>query len=293
MTEAPNSPAGRTLNVRLLQIGYDESNSLEHRLDSVAELIAQQRGADLIVLPEMWLHGAFASSGWRAGSIALEGPELRRIGDAARDIDAHVLAGTFVEKSTPDSSLGPQGRGLWNTSVLFDRNGSIMATYRKIHRFGFGDGEPSVIEAGNEPVVAQLTDSRGKALCTVGLATCYDLRFPELFRLLVDRGAEIFAIPAAWPLARVSHWTALGVARAIENQAFVVQVNDGGQHGGMQMGGRSQVVDPSGLVLASAESGCTLLEADIDLDEVGRLRSAFPVLSDRRIQLCPVLQAST
>jgi len=293
VTEAPAGPSGRTLNVRLLQIGYDEGSSLDHRLDKVAALVAQQGGADLIVLPEMWLHGAFASSGWRARSIALEGPELRRIGDAARDVGAHVLAGTLVERATPGSSLGSQGRGLWNTSVLFDRDGSIMATYRKIHRFGFGDGEPLVIEAGNEPVVAQLTDSGGKPVCVVGLATCYDLRFPELFRMLLDRGAEIFVIPAAWPLARVSHWTTLGIARAIENQAFVVQVNDGGQHGGMQMGGRSQVVDPSGRVLVSAESGFTSLEVDIDLAEVGRLRSAFPVLSDRRIQLIPDLQAST
>ncbi|HYJ75438.1 MAG TPA: nitrilase-related carbon-nitrogen hydrolase, partial [Kineosporiaceae bacterium] len=117
----------------------------------------------------------------------------------------------------------------------------------------------------------------------VGLATCYDLRFPELYRRLVDAGARLVLVPAAWPVARVEAWTLLGRARAIEDQIVVVQCNTGGTHAGVRMGGRSQVVDATGAVLAEAGDGEEVLVVDVDPDAVGAWREAFPVLADRRL----------
>ncbi|GAB3196136.1 hypothetical protein GCM10027062_04720 [Nocardioides hungaricus] len=158
-----------------------------------------------------------------------------------------------------------------------------MAKYQKIHRFGFGAGEAELIEAGVDVVAAELEDKNGHPLCTIGLATCYDLRFPEMFRGLIDRGAEVLVVSAAWPLPRVEHWKTLGVARAIENQAFMIQSNDGGRHGGLDMGGHSQVVGPTGEVIASASRGTSVLSVELDLGAVATIRREFPVLGDRRL----------
>src|SRR6185437_12866364 len=179
------------------------------------------------------------------------------------------------------SDRGPQGRGLWNTSVVFGPDGSRLAVYRKIHRFGFGEGEPVLLEAGADIVTVPLPLAGGTA--TLGLSTCYDLRFPEMYRRLLDAGSQVFVIPAAWPAARVEHWRLLGRARAVENQCVVLQCNTGGEHSGVPMGGYSQVVSATGDVLAETGDGEEVLVADVDLAEVDRWRKAFPVLADRRL----------
>jgi predicted amidohydrolase len=273
----------RLLRVSLVQIGFDESQTMSGQIARVAALISRHQNTDLVVLPEMWLHGAFAAHSWREKAIDLDGSLLDPIAAAAHSASVNVLAGSFVERAGSSGHKGRQGRGLWNTSVLFDRDGDVSATYRKIHRFGFGDGEPEVIEAGDRVVTASLLGVGGEPLCVIGLATCYDLRFPELFRVLVDHGAEVMVVPAAWPLARVAHWQALGIARAIENQAFILQVNDCGDHSGMAMAGHSQVVDPSGGVLALGERDEVTLRAELDLQQLVQLRQSFPVLRDRRL----------
>lgn len=279
------------MDVRLLQIGYDETESAADRLAFVAELVGRHAGADLVVLPEMWMHGAFASGGWRRAAIELDGPEIEALAEAARQARTNLLAGSFVERVGAGDGPGSQGSALLNTSVLLDRDGKMIARYRKIHRFGFGDGEAQVIEPGDEVVTAELLDGAGRHLCTVGLATCYDLRFPELFRQLVDQGADVFVVPAAWPLPRLAHWRALGVARAIENQAFVIQCNDGGSHAGLRMAGHSQVIDPTGEVLASVERGTAEVSVDIDLSSVAQVRHEFPVLRDRRFPVAQLVRA--
>jgi predicted amidohydrolase len=118
----------------------------------------------------------------------------------------------------------------------------------------------------------------------IGLTTCYDLRFPELYRALLDAGALVVLVPAAWPAARVEAWSLLGRARAVENQYVVVQCNTAGTHGGVPMGGRSQVVDARGRVLAEAgPDDEQVLVVDVDLDDVTAWREQFPVLADRRL----------
>ncbi|HEX2705650.1 MAG TPA: nitrilase-related carbon-nitrogen hydrolase, partial [Candidatus Lustribacter sp.] len=195
-------------------------------------------------------------------------------------------AGSIVERPT-SAETGPEGKSLWNTSLVFSADGRLVTTYRKIHRFGFGAGEPVLMEAGERVVMVDLPDADpddvgGSRSVRAGLSTCYDLRFPELFRLQVDRGAQILLMCSCWPLARVEHWRLLGRARALENQCFLLACNTAGTHGGVTMGGRSQVVGPDGVVLAEGGLDEEVLSVEVDVGAVARYRATFPVLADRR-----------
>jgi predicted amidohydrolase len=269
------------MRIHVLQLGYGDDEPVPDRVARAADLVRAQRGADLVVLPELWAAGGFSSRGWDAASEPVDGPTVQAIAQAAKEISAVVHAGSIVERAPDDASAaerGPTGRGRWNTSVLIGPDGAPIAAYRKIHRFGFGAGEPALLEAGERVVTATLPDGT-----VAGLATCYDLRFPELFRLLLDAGARLVLIPAAWPVARVEAWQLLGRARAMENQQVVVQCNTAGRHAGVTMGGRSQVVAATGEVLAEAGADEQVLVVDVDLAEVDAWRQAFPVLADRRL----------
>jgi predicted amidohydrolase len=270
-----------TLDIGVLQIAYDATEHLDARLQRVLGLLHEHADADLLVLPELWAHGAFTPARWREESVTLDDPVIRELGTAAVELGLTLHAGSFIEGELPGGDPGPQGRGLWNTSVVLGADGTTT-TYRKIHRFGFGEGEPIHLEAGTGRRTVSI---RTLAADTVmGLATCYDLRFPELFRAhLADEALEIFLIPASWPAPRVEHWRLLGRARAVENQAYVVQANICGSQGGLQMAGASQIVAPDGRLVASAGAEPEVLRATLDLSALRSLRADFPVLADRRI----------
>lgn len=272
------------MRVHVLQVAYGDDEPVQKRIERVAAMVAQQSGADLVVLPELWGPTGFGYRAWPEHAETLDGPTVTTLAQAARSAQATVHLGSILERA-PDGAtgaeLGPDGRGLWNTGVLLSPQGDVVATYRKIHRFGFAGGEPAMIEAGEDVVTAPAPGADGTG--TLGLATCYDLRFPEQFRRLVDAGATVFVIPAAWPARRVEHWTLLGRARAIENQCAVIQCNTGGTHAGVAMGGRSQVVAATGEVLAEAGDGEEMLAVDVDLAAVHSWRADFPVLADRRL----------
>ena len=276
------------MKVAIIQLGYADGSeeSVEARAERAAGLVARAgAGHDLVLLPELWSAGGFASKEWEERSQDLSGledghlpPALVPVAEATRAIGAVVHTGSHVERT---AEPGEEGRHLWNTSVVLDPEGAVCATYRKIHRFGFGGGEPKLMEAGTELVVTELPAPADGL--TAALSTCYDLRFPELYRLQLGRGAEVFVIPSAWPMARVEHWRLLLRARAVENQCYVVAANTAGTHAGVEMGGASAVVDPSGVVLAEAGSGEETLSVEIDPGQVARVRDGFPVLSDRRL----------
>lgn len=273
------------MRVAVIQLAYTDSEPMAERIHRVASLVESQEGADLVVMPELWSAGGFDYPAWPDKAQDVEGPVAQALSEAAANLGAYVHAGSIIEKS---GEPGPEGRGLWNTSMVFDPDGELVGTYRKIHRFGFGNGEPKLLEAGEDVVVLDLDepssgDESGSNSVKVGLATCYDLRFPELFRKQVDEGAEIFVIPAAWPAARIAAWRTLLQARAIENQVFVIACNTAGTHAKTEMGGNSAVISPSGEVLAEAGRGERVLTLDIDVDEVRAARESFPVLSDRRL----------
>lgn len=272
------------MRVALVQLGYGDDESVPHRIARVADLVRAQVGHDLVVLPELWAPGGFAYRQWAERGEPVEGPTATAMATAASDAGVVLHAGSIIEVAGRGDHPGAEGRGRWNTSLVFGPDGARIATYRKVHRFGFGVGEPALLEAGTEVVTADVPrPATGGADVRLGLATCYDLRFPELFRQLLDAGAEVIVLPAAWPAARVAHWSLLALARAVENQSFVLACNTAGTHSRHRMGGRSVVVDPGGEVLAEAGDDERVLSVDLDLTALSRLRASFPVLADRRL----------
>ncbi|WP_031084236.1 nitrilase-related carbon-nitrogen hydrolase, partial [Streptomyces sp. NRRL WC-3549] len=173
------------MRASLIQIAVNPDESPNSRRERAASLVAAQRGADLVVLPELWTVGAFASSEFAAEAEPLSGATHDVMAKAAAEAGAWLHAGSFVERAGDGT--------LYNTSLVFSPEGERAAAYRKIHRFGFDQGEAVMMGAGEELVSVALPET------VIGLATCYDLRFPELFRGLVDAGAETLVVVAGWP----------------------------------------------------------------------------------------------
>ncbi|MFJ6617501.1 carbon-nitrogen family hydrolase [Kitasatospora sp. NPDC091335] len=255
------------MRASLIQLAVSDAEPPAERRARAAALVRAQQGADLVVLPELWPLGGFAYDLWSDGAETLDGPTSDAMSAAARAAGVWLHAGSIVERD-PD---GP----IYNTSLLFSPDGELAHTYRKIHRFGFDTGEAVVMGAGQEIVTAP-TD-----FATLGLATCYDLRFPELFRALLDAGSQLLVVPSAWPARRREHWTLLARARAVEEQCFVLGCNTAGTHAGVEQAGYSLVVDPWGRVLAEAGAGEEVLTVEFDPAEVAKAREEFPVLRDR------------
>jgi predicted amidohydrolase len=251
----------------LIQIAVEEGESVESRRRRAASLVREQAGADLVVLPELWTTGAFAYQEFASQAEPLQGPTYEAMAKAASDAGVWLHAGSIPEQD-------PEGP-LYNTSLVFSPSGDLAASYRKIHRFGFDKGEAVLMGAGRDLVTVTLPET------TVGVATCYDLRFPELFRGLVDAGAETLVIPAGWPERRRSHWTLLARARAVENQAYVLACGTAGTHAGVPQAGHSIVVDPWGEVLAEAGADEEILTVEFDPARVATTRELFPALKDR------------
>jgi predicted amidohydrolase len=255
----------------LLQIDVNDEESVNSRRERAASLVRAQQDSDLVVLPELWPTGAWAYEGFADEAEPLEGPTYEVMAKAARDAGVWLHAGSFVERD-------PEGP-LFNTSLVFSPDGELAAAYRKIHRFGFDEGEAVLLGAGRELVTVAAQGLR------IGLATCYDLRFPELFRGLLDAGATAFVIPAGWPARRRAHWSLLARARAVENQAYVLACGTAGTHAGVEQAGYSVVVDPWGEVLGEAGPGEEVLVVELDPDRPGVTREQFPALKDRLLGL--------
>lgn len=228
--------------------------------------------ATVIVLPELWQAGAFHTEAVLAHAEPLDGPLISALSSAAGDRWLHV--GSFAER---------HGDGaVTNTAVLIAPGGRVAAVYRKIHLFGFDAGEARHLRAGSEVCVVETP------LGPTGLATCYDLRFPELFRAMVDRGAQAFLLCSGWPVQRIGAWEVLTRARAIENQAWLVACNGVGEHPvgapdgeTVTLGGRSVVVDPVGAVVAEADGDPVTVRVRIDPTAPTRYRERMPFLRDR------------
>ncbi|MFD7459611.1 MULTISPECIES: carbon-nitrogen family hydrolase [unclassified Streptomyces] len=259
------------MRASLIQIAVDEGESVDARRCRAASLVREQAGADLVVLPELWTTGAFAYEDFDREAETLHGPTFEAMAEAASDAGVWLHAGSVPERD-------PEGT-LYNTSLVISPSGELAAAYRKIHRFGFDKGEAVLMGAGGELVTVRLPGT------TLGVATCYDLRFPELFRGLVDAGAETLVIPAGWPERRRSHWTLLARARAVENQAYVLACGTAGTHAGVPQAGHSIVVDPWGEVLAEAGPGEQVLTVEFDPAKVAVTRDQFPALKDRVLGL--------
>jgi deaminated glutathione amidase len=272
-------------------------------------------GAQLIVLPEKWT-AMGTEEELRACAQPLDGPAVSWARDTAAELGVDLIAGSFLERIPGEEKFA-------NTCVHVSASGAVRAVYRKLHMFDVSiDGRSyreSDIELPGEEIVLSQTTAREQVGDTaspkadgeagggdtgggdagdgeadgaaedesggveLGLAICYDLRFPELFRALAVRGARILVLPSAFTLPTTrDHWEVLVRARAIENQAFVVASNQVGPHpGGLRSGGRSMIVDPWGVMLAQAPDGEHHILAELDLERQLEIRAQLPVLDHR------------
>ncbi len=265
----------------LLRIACVQLNASGIKADNIAKaetLVARAAatGADLVVLPEKW-------NAWggpdvlRAAAEPLDGGETVVAMSAWAKLHGITLVGgSFTEERAGHDKLS-------NTCPVFDPDGDLVVAYRKIHMFDVQIGgqvyrESETEEPGEEIVVC---DAEGWRL---GLTTCYDLRFPELYRILALGGAELVTAPAAFTLfTGKDHWEILIRARAIENQLYVAAANQWGAHApGKASYGRSMIVDPWGVVLAVAPDEDTVITAEIDRARMERVRSSIPSLANRQ-----------
>jgi predicted amidohydrolase len=237
---------------------------------------AAAAGAELVVLPEKWaVLGSPEETA--AGAEPFDGPALRWAAAAARELGIDLVAGSIAER-VPDRDKGS------NTSVHFGPDGEVRAIYRKVHMFDVEVGGRTYRESEHEQGGDELVVSETAGGVELGMSVCYDLRFPELYRILAIRGARVVAVPAAFTLATTrDHWEVLLRARAIEDQAFVIAANQIGEHAkGYRSGGRSMIVDPWGVVIAQAPDAETFVTADLDLDRQAEIRRTLPSLANRR-----------
>jgi len=265
------------LRVAAIQLN---SNGDKRRNLAAAERLVRESagdGAELVALPEKWNLLAGGEE-LVAGAEPLDGPSLTAARGWARKLGIHLLAGSISER-------GAAGERVSNTSVLVGPDGEDVAVYRKIHMFDVDAGGVSYRQSeherpGAEPVTAPVGER------VLGMSVCYDLRFPELFRILALRGARIVAVPSAFTLATGRHhWEVLLRARAIEDQVFVVAPNQSGEappH--FSSFGRSMIVDPWGVVLATAPDGEGFVAADLDFAAQDRVRESLPSLANRQPQ---------
>jgi predicted amidohydrolase len=261
--------------VRVAAVQLNSTGEKARNLEAAERLVraAAADGAELVALPEKWNLLAGGEE-LLAGAEPLEGPSLGAARGWARELGIHLLAGSISERGLEKA---------FNTSVLIGPDGEDLAVYRKIHMFDVDAGGVSYRESEHEQPGAEIvTGAVGELIA--GLSVCYDLRFPELFRILVLRGARILTVPSAFTTATGrDHWEVLLRARAIENQAFVLAPNQvGGAPPHFDSFGHSVIVDPWGEVLALAPGEECFVAADLDLAAQDRVRESLPSLANRR-----------
>jgi predicted amidohydrolase len=266
--------------MRAAAIQLNSNQDKRRNLDRAERLLreAAADGATLVVLPEKF-NVLGGPDDLRAGAEPIPGPTTDWAAGLARELGLWLVAGSIVERRPGEEKLG-------NTSVLAGPDGELHAAYRKIHLFDVEVGgtvyrESDTEAPGDEVVVA---DAGGLEL---GMAVCYDLRFPELYAALVKKGAQILTVPSAFTLMTgKDHWYALLRARAIETQCYVIAPAQSGRHddqGLRHSYGHSLVIDPWGQVIGSASDGPGLALAEVDLDRVSRVRRQIPVADHRRV----------
>jgi predicted amidohydrolase len=266
------------MSVRAAAVQLNSTEDTARNLETADRLVRQAaaRGAEVIALPEKWTVLGTPEQ-MLAGAQALDGEAITWAREVAEEFGIDLVAGSIVER------VAGQTKGA-NTSVHIGPDGRILAVYRKLHMFdvevdGTVYAESAGEEHGDEIVVSELADGS-----RLGMSICYDVRFPELYRSLIDGGSQVLAIPSAFTLATTrDHWEVLVRARAIENQCFVIAPNQIGTHPpGNRSGGRSLIVDPWGLVLATAPDTETAIVAEMDFGALRDVRRRLPALSHRR-----------
>jgi predicted amidohydrolase len=261
--------------LRVAAVQLNSKAEKDRNLSTAERLVraAAADGAELVALPEKW-NLLTGGRELREGAEPLDGPSLTAARGWARELGIHLLAGSISERT--------EGKA-FNTSVLIGPGGEDLATYRKIHMFDVEAGGVSYRESEHEQPGTELVTAAVGEL-SLGMTVCYDLRFPELYRILALRGAQLIAVPSAFTTATGrDHWEVLLRARAIEDQVFVLAPNQVGTappH--YDSFGHSAIVDPWGTVLAVAPDEECFVAADLDLAAQARTREQLPSLANRR-----------
>lgn len=283
---AVSTEAGADVSLRAAAVQLNATEDLAANLETADRLTrrAVREGARLVVLPEKWTVLGRGEAMQRHAQT-LDGEAVRWARAAAREHRIDLIAGSFVHRR-------PDVAKTTNTSLHIGPDGEIRAAYDKLHMFdvevdGVRYAESEHEQPGTEVVLTTVGAGAGPRAAAgheLGMSICYDLRFPELYRALVARGAEILAVPSAFTLATTrDHWETLLRARAIENQCFVIAANQVGAHPpGNRSGGRSMIVDPWGIPLAVAPDRETVIVADLDFGALADVRARLPALSHRR-----------
>lgn len=266
---------GRTVSAAVIQMSSTPEKRENRRVAEALIREAASAGAGLVALPELWsCHGL--DEVYPENAEPIPGPTTEFLGSLARELGIYLLGGSILERVAGSDRLG-------NTSTLYAPDGSLVAIYRKVHLFDVEVSGRRYLESANiAPGGEAVTAKAGPV--TLGLSVCYDVRFPELYRLLALRGAEVLAVPAAFTLQTgKDHWELLLRARAVENQAYVLAPAQWGRKAdGRWTYGRSMIVDPWGTVLATCPDRDGYALATLDLDYLDRLRREFPSLANRR-----------
>ena len=265
--------------MRTAAIQLNSNAQKDRNLETAGRLVREAAGAraELIVLPEKWnvLGGPEALV---EGAEDLSGPTISAVRGWARELGVAIVAGSIPERAAGEQRL-------YNTSCLINADGEVVACYRKIHMFDVDVGGVSYRESAHEQPGEEIVTASAAGV-EVGLTVCYDVRFPELYRILAVRGARAITIPSAFTLATGrDHWEVLLRARAIENQVFVVAPNQVGEAAPQYSSyGRSAIVDPWGVVLAMAPDRECFVSAELDLQRQDEVRASLPSLANRRPQ---------
>ncbi len=277
MSETTSTPEPSRFLAAAIQMraGLDKSANLARADELITQAAGQ--GASLVVLPEMFLSWGPLEAVIRQAE-PIPGPDAQALADLARRHRVMLLAGSIAERDPAESRA-------FNTSLLFAPDGTLLSRYRKLHRFDVNlpgqivSRESDWIAPGSDTVVVSTPLGR------LGLAICYDLRFPELFRRLTDDGYDILLLPSAFSAATGrDHWDVLLSARAIENQCYLIAANQCGTGAAkFPTHGHSQIIDPWGIALAQGGDEETVVLAEIDRARIAEVRRRLPMRAHRRL----------
>ncbi|URN94033.1 MAG: carbon-nitrogen family hydrolase [Candidatus Pristimantibacillus lignocellulolyticus] len=247
-----------------VEVGNVEANTVKLK-NKLYQAVSADQKPDVILFPEMWNTGYALTEITTLADRNGESTKLW-LSQFAAEHKVNIVAGSIAESKED---------GVYNTIYAFNRNGEVISDYSKLHLFRLMD-EEKYLQAGDK--VGQLQIDGIDA----GMMICYDIRFPELFRRLALDGAKVMFVPAQWPNPRLHHWRTLLMARAIENQMYVIACNRMGISGESEFFGHSIVIDPWGEIVAEAGDEETILSGEIDMSIVDKVRSTIPVFKDRR-----------
>ena len=248
------------MHVACIQMAVVEGDKAR-TIEKAVNYIRTAKRADLVILPELWNIGFMSFDRYQEEAEDQNGETLSALREASREVGAYVHSGSFVERV---------GDSFFNSSYLISPTGELLANYRKIHLFSYNSRENQILAPGEEVVVVDTPLGR------LGMATCYDLRFPELFRRMLQKGVQVILVCSAWPYPRLEPWIMLNRVRALENQSFLISANSCELNQGTMFVGHSMIVDPWGVILASAGDDEVILSGELNLSRIEDAVRRFP-----------------